>query len=323
MAAMIELHELSKNYGGPKKAVDSVTLTVEEGKIYGLVGPNGSGKTTLVRMMCGLLTPTSGGGTVAGLDVNKQGETLRHTVGYMSQKYSLYPELTARENLDFFAAIHGLTGEAKKKRITEIADVMKLGPYMDRPSAALSGGWKQRLALGTTLMHRPKLMFLDEPTAGIDPVARRELWDLLFDIASEGVTAFITTQYMDEVERCAEVGYIYLSRLILTGPPSKLKDSVLAESKDIRYVEVECNEPLKLRIWLRSQPFARAATVFGASVHARITSSTPDPDVASACRAAGFTGATARTIQPSLEDVFVELTERAAAASEPRTKPKA
>ena len=315
MSAVIDLHELTKSYGGPNKAVDSVTMSVEEGTIYGLVGPNGSGKTTLVRMLCGLLTPTGGNGSVLGLDLAKDGETLRHTVGYMSQKYSLYPELTGRENLDFFASIHGLTGEQKRQRMDDIVDVMKLGPYLDRPSAALSGGWKQRLALGTTLMHRPKLMFLDEPTAGIDPVARRELWDLLFDIASEGVTAFITTQYMDEVERCSTVGYIYLSRLILTGPPSALKDNVLAGGGHTRFVEIEGTDPLKLRIWLRAQPFCVGATVFGHTVHARLGSELTDALVARACEAGGFHGCSARTIQPSLEDVFVELTERAAAAA--------
>ena len=315
MSAIIDVTALTKGYGGPMKAVDSVTLTVNERTIYGLVGPNGSGKTTLVRMLCGLLKPSGGKGTVLGFDVEKDGEQLRRTVGYMSQKYSLYPDMTGRENLEFFASIHGLTGAHKASRIAEIVDSMHLGPYLDRPSMFLSGGWKQRLALATTLMHRPRLMFLDEPTAGIDPVARRELWDLLFDIASDGVTAFITTQYMDEVERCSQVGYLYLSRLIMTGTPTELKGAVIAADGDSRFVEIESHDPLRLRLWLNGQSFSRAATVFGHSVHARLSKVISDRDVVSACERAGFTGCHARTIQPSLEDVFVELTQQAAAAA--------
>ena len=216
---MIECENLTKRFGN-FTAVDHVTFSVARGSIFGFLGPNGSGKSTVIRMLCGILEPTEGTARVAGIDVVHQTELLKGTIGYMSQKFSLYDELTVTENLVFYSRLYGLRGTAMKTRIDELIALTHLEPYLTRRAALLSGGWRQRLAMACALVHKPPVLFLDEPTAGIDPVARRELWDLLFEFSSLGMTLFITTHYMDEAERCSHVGYIHMSRLVVCACPT-------------------------------------------------------------------------------------------------------
>src|SRR3954454_19668317 len=237
---MIECQGLTKRFGS-FTAVDDVSFSVDRGAIFGFLGPNGSGKSTVIRMLCGILAPSAGHATIAGRDVSAEADELKETIGYMSQKFSLYDELTVSENLIFYGKLYGMRSVALKQRRDQLVALTHLEPYLNRRAALLSGGWRQRLAMACSLMQRPPVLFLAEPTAGIDPVARRELWDLLFEFAGQGMTLFVTTHYMDEAERCDHVGYIYMSKLIVWGEPDDLKKLPEVSPPGTRRLDITCD----------------------------------------------------------------------------------
>jgi ABC-type multidrug transport system ATPase subunit len=293
---------------GHVTAVNDVSFRVEKGEIFGFLGPNGSGKTTVIKMLTGLLPLSSGSAHVEGLDVRVDSEIVRERIGYMSQNYSLYHDLTVTENLQFYGRIYSLDAARLKRRIEEVVQLNGLGPYMNRLSAQLSGGWKQRLALGCAMLHEPKLLFLDEPTAGIDPVARRQLWDLLFELSGHGITFFVTTHYMDEAERCSHVAYIYYGKIIADGTPNSLRELPDVQPPGTIRVEITTPEVTRALRFARQIPGIRSATIFGQSIHALMDDHIDLHDLREQLLKNGIAVAEIRPLAPSLEDVFVELT---------------
>src|ERR1700737_3111036 len=255
---------------GQVTAVNDVSFQVKKGEIFGFLGPNGSGKTTVIKMLTGLLPLSGGAAQGEGLDVRTPAEEVRERIGYMSQKFSLYDDLTVAENLTFYGRIYSLPADRLKRRMSEIIELNGLGRYLDRQAAKLAGGWKQRLALGCAMLHEPKLLFLDEPTAGIDPVARRQLWDLLFELSGHGITFFVTTHYMDEAERCSHVAYIYYGRIIADGTPNSLRELPDVQPHGTKRIEITTPEVTRALRFARQLPGIRSATIFGQSIHALI-----------------------------------------------------
>lgn len=303
----IELEGLTRRFGS-FTAVDHLTFSVAKGQIFGFLGPNGSGKSTCIRMLCGLLEPTSGRAWVNGYDVAKQPEDVKRSIGYMNQAFSLYRDLTVRENLDFFGGVYGLKGRRLADRREAVIDLVGIHRYVDQIGGTLSGGWKQRLALAASLIHEPELIFLDEPTAGIDPVARRDLWDLLFELAANGKTLFVTTHYMDEAERCNDIGYIYLSKLMVKGTPTQLKAMPEVQPTGTKRVAVASNDPSRALFAIKVAPFVLDATLVEAEIHVLMTELTPVSALREVLDAQHIHHGEIRPIEPSLEDVFVTLT---------------
>lgn len=289
-------------------AVNDVSFRVEKGEIFGFLGPNGSGKTTVIKMLTGLLPLSAGDASVMGINVRTDPEGVRENIGYMSQNFSLYSDLTVFENLTFYGRIYGLSPERLRERMDAIVQLNGLGPYLHRLSAQLSGGWKQRLALGCALLHEPSLIFLDEPTAGIDPVARRQLWDLLFELSAHGITFFVTTHYMDEAERCSHVAYIYFGKVIADGTPDDLRELPDVKPQGTYRVEISAPHVTRALRAARTIPGIRSATIFGQSVHALIDDSLDLEQLRAQLLKNDVIVAEIRPLAPSLEDVFVELT---------------
>jgi ABC-type multidrug transport system ATPase subunit len=303
----ISAEHLVRRFGN-LTAVNDVSFRVEQGEIFGFLGPNGSGKTTVIKMLTGLLPLSGGAALVEGIDVRADSEGVRERIGYMSQNFSLYYDLTVEENLQFYGRIYSLDSQRLKRRMEEIVEINGLGPYLKRLSAQLSGGWKQRLALGCAMLHEPKLLFLDEPTAGIDPVARRQLWDLLFELSGHGITFFVTTHYMDEAERCSHVAYIYYGKLIADGTPDSLRELPDVQPQGTMRIEIMAPEVTRALRLARHIPGIRSATIFGQSIHALVEEHFDLDVLRSQLKREGISVAEIRPLAPSLEDVFVELT---------------
>jgi ABC-type multidrug transport system ATPase subunit len=302
--AAIEARGLTKTYEG-RTVVRDLSFQILRGEIFGFLGPNGSGKSTTIKMLCGLVEPTRGEASICEIDIRKNADAVRRTIGYMSQSFSLYTELTVEENLEFYGLAYGLSRERRAKRIGALIEFSNLEQFRKQLAGRLSGGWKQRLALAAALLHEPEVLFLDEPTAGIDPVARRDLWDLLFRLSEQRVALFVTTHYMDEAERCARVGYIYDGDLIAIGSRDELKRLPgVTPPGTVRY-SVRGPDAVALLSAAHDRPYVKDATIFGDSLHLVVTD-----DVSAETITSNFgveAGAVAR-IEPSLEDVFVALT---------------
>lgn len=302
---VIEADGLTRKFGD-FVAVREVSFCIGKSAIYGFLGPNGSGKSTIIRMLCGVLRPSGGRAAVLGFDVEREAEAIKRRIGYMSQKFSLYADLSVEENLDFYGRIYGLPRAEIRQRKSELYELCGIAPFRQRQAGALSGGWKQRLALACALIHEPEVLFLDEPTAGIDPVARRELWDLLFDLSGRGVTLFVTTHYMDEAERCSHVGYIYMSRLIVDGRPADLKQLDSVTPKGARRLEILCPRPAATLQRLRGAEGVRDATLFGEMLHVLVDEDLSEERLRTTVGHAREE-VSIRAIAPTLEDVFVTL----------------
>ncbi len=298
--------DLVKRFGD-FTAVDGVSFSVARGEIFGFLGPNGAGKSTTIRMLCGILAPTSGRGEVAGFDIATQSEQVKQHIGYMSQKFSLYEDLTVAENIDFYADVYGVPAARVEERRRWILEMAGLAGRERALTAELSAGWKQRLALGCALVHEPEALFLDEPTSGVDPISRRRFWDLIYTLAQRGVAIFVTTHYLDEAEHCDRLGLIYGGRLIAQGSPRRLKERYGAG----RLLEVRA-EPLAeaLRI-LEAEPAVKEAAVFGAALHVVVADEEGERRMRRALGAGGVAVEQVEQIVPSLEDVFVALIEEA------------
>lgn len=305
------LDRLVKRFGR-FTAVDSVSLSVERGEVFGFLGPNGAGKSTTIRIMCGLLKPTSGTAVIDGIDVARRPEEVRAGIGYMSQKFSLYRDLTVGENAAFFAGVYGLDGRDASRRIGEALGDVGLAGAESLPVSSLDPGRRQRLALGCSLMHRPRILFLDEPTSGVDPRTRGEFWDIIYMLAAGGVTVFVTTHYMQEADFCSRLAMIHAGRLVASGTPGELK-----RKHGPGVVEVRFGDPSEALDQLSRAAGVEEVFLFGDAIHAY----SADPASSAAALSATPGVRAARVIEPTLEDVFVRLVRGSTGNDDPAEEP--
>jgi len=302
---VVEVKNLEKHFGA-FKAVAGVSFAVRRGEIFGFLGPNGAGKSTTIRMLCGLLAPTAGEGRVAGFDVRREAEKIKTRIGYMSQKFSLYDELTVEENIDFYSGIYRLPKDKKIARKDWVLDMAGLRDHRRTRTAELSGGWKQRLALGCAVLHEPPILFLDEPTSGVDPISRRQFWDLIYSLSEHGVTVFVTTHYMEESEYCDRLGIIYSGELIALGTPRELKTKHMPEA----VLEIDCARPNDAMTLIERLPAVKEVALFGKGLHAlALDAEAAALAIRAALASAGLRLDHLERIPPTLEDVFVSLIE--------------
>jgi len=297
----VEVVNLTKKFGD-FTAVDGVTFNNRRGEIFGFLGPNGAGKTTTIRMLLGLLRPTSGQATVLGYDIVRQSEEIRRNIGYMSQRFSLYQDLTVSENLDFYGRTYGVRGQRLRQRKRFVIEMAGLKGRERELTRNLSGGWKQRLALGAAILHEPKMLFLDEPTAGVDPISRRAFWDLLYELAEGGTTIMVTTHYMDEAEHCQDLAFIHGGRIIAQGAPEEIKLSKMQG----QVLEIDCTRPDKAIVILRQMGLFEEVALYGALIHV-VAEGVEEykPLIGQALAEGGVQVRTMDVIAPSLEDVFI------------------
>ena len=301
----VVIHDLVKRFD-KFVAVDHISLSVEKGEIFGFLGPNGAGKSTTIRMLCGLLTPTSGKASVNGLDVATQPEEIRRSIGYMSQKFSLYDDLTVEENIDFFTGIYGVPHEKRAGRKQYVLEMANLAERRNAMTHTLSGGWKQRLALGCAILHEPPVLFLDEPTSGVDPIARRAFWRLIHDLAESGHTVFVSTHYMDEAEYCNRLALMYRGKVIALGTPAELKAGLTAH----KLLDLETGDPLETMRALEGEPGMSDVAVFGGGLHVTVDDAqSAEAAIRRRLEAKGIELRRIGEIAPSMEDVFVALIE--------------
>ncbi len=285
-------------------AVNNIDLDVKSGEIFGFLGPNGSGKTTTIRMLCGTIEPAAGTARVMGFDINDEPERVRENIGYMSQKFSLFSDLTVDENLKFYAGIYGLTDEKFDERRTYILKMADLEGRENELTSNLSVGWKQRLALGCATIHEPKLIFLDEPTSGVDPNARRQFWDLLYELAHQGVTLFVTTHYMDEASHCNRLAFIYRGDIIAHGTPQEIKAELSADT----LLQIEVDDGEAALAALTENPIVLEAYMQGSLINVNLGEhSAEEADVCGFLETAGFKVYASIPVEPTLEDAFVHL----------------
>jgi len=305
----IETFDLSRHFGS-FIAVDKINFYVPKGEIFGLLGPNGAGKTTTIRMLCGIIRPSAGNASVLGFDIRKDAEEIKKNIGYMSQKFSLYDDLTAIENLNFYASIYGVARSDRKRRIQDLIDQSGLRGVEKELTGSLSGAWRQRLALACAIAHKPPMLFLDEATAGVDPLSRREFWDLIYEMASEDISILATTHYMDEAEYCNTIGMMYQAQMIALASPDRLKDEMPGV-----LVQVTCDQPLQAEEISDQIPGVMDSAIHGVHLHVTLKDEKQVNNLTSALQTAGIQVTEIETILPSLEDVFINMVESRLKAS--------